>query len=62
MSGSPFSFVIRLQADIFNSIKDQNYHQELLTLATAIVGTNSNRASVTHRETYDHSSALIGYY
>ena len=31
-------------------------------LATAIVGSNSNRASVTQRVTYDHSSALIGYY
>ena len=31
-------------------------------LATAIVGSNSNRASVTQRVTYDHSSALTGYY
>ena len=63
MSVSPFSFVIRLQADIFNPIEDQNYHQELHAgYTTAIVGTNSNRASVTHCVTYDHSSALIGYY
>ena len=32
------------------------------TLATVIVGSNSNRASETQRVTYDHSSALIGYY
>ena len=27
-----------------------------------IVGSNLNPASVTHRVTYDHNSALIGYY
>lgn len=41
---------------------DCTVYTEMCSIAGAIVGSNSNRASVTQRVTYDHSSALIGYY
>ena len=41
---------------------DCTAYTEMCSIAGAIVGSNSNGASVTQRVTYDHSSVLIGYY
>ena len=60
MSVSPFSFCYYalsgyLQPDRRSELSSDNSS----TLATAIVGSNSNPASVTQRVTYDHSSDWI---